>query len=147
MDYLRRPGAHGAYEGWIRCQRCVDSRGSELLFWAACGTPAAATRIKSPRSRQDRKSGRSGASCPGHACVAGPIFLECRERGRPFNGIRARRYYTAGLCHVFWPTICTRSLPTICTRSLRSCRPTSHPRALERVAVLQICLQIISKTH
>ena len=70
-----RPGAPGAYEGWIRCQRCVDSQGSEHLFWAACGTQAA-TRIESPRGRQDRAASQFEGSGAGHtACVVSPLFF------------------------------------------------------------------------
>jgi hypothetical protein len=63
----------GAYEGWIRCQRCVDSQGSELLFWAACGTQAA-TRIDSESPRIRRKWRRT------HRMRGGPAFF-CYFRG------------------------------------------------------------------
>ena len=71
-----RPGAPGAYEGWIRCQRCVDSQGSELLFWAACGTQAA-TRIESPR-RKWRGT---------HRMRGEPAFYLFPRLGRQVNGI------------------------------------------------------------
>jgi len=74
----QRPGAPGAYEGWIRCQMCVDSQGSELLFWAACGTQAG-TRIESPRSGTRIESPRS------RRMRGGPAFFLFPRLGRHVN--------------------------------------------------------------
>jgi len=71
----KRPGAPGAYGGWFRCQTCLYSQGSELLFWAACGTQAA-TRIGPQHSRQDREASRFEASGAGHtAGVVSTLFF------------------------------------------------------------------------